>query len=29
LVSAYLRNGEKDLPRSKHERRKHSKFQIG
>jgi len=29
LVSAFLRNGEKDLPRSKYERGKNLKFQIG
>ena len=29
LVIAYLRNGEKDLPRSKYERGENSKFQIG
>jgi len=29
LVSAYLRNGEKDLPRSKYDRGENSKFQIG
>jgi hypothetical protein len=29
LLSAYLRNGEKDLPRSKYERGENSKLQIG